>query len=150
MSTFSDLMHGFANRVGIDDFSPGQDGVCSFLFDEATVSFREEAESDSLLIYGLVGEVPGAGQEALFRLLLNANASYAETRGAFLSLWGNAIILQRRVALAGLDANAFYLITEEFIKTLDAWIDTILRGASEDGAQRPHEVSNLFLGGALV
>lgn len=119
-----ELLEGLLEAAGITDgIRPEEDGSVCLAVDDFAVAFREIADGRELLMWSPLAERPPEIADSLNELLLRANFLGALTGGAVLSLseGGERICLHRRLALAGLDAEAFREAFEDFVEAAIAW-----------------------------
>lgn len=122
--TMMELLEGLVRAAGITDgIRPEEDGSVCLAVDDFAVAFREIADGRELLMWSPLAERPPEIADSLNELLLRANFLGALTGGAVLSLseGGERICLHRRLALAGLDAEAFREAFEDFVEAAIVW-----------------------------
>ena len=117
-----ELTAELGKRLGIElEFDA--DGACSFTADELVVTINYLSELDLLVLTGDLGAPPPERLEVLYRAMLDANHLFVGTAGSTLSRdpqSGN-FALCRAFPCRGVDAETFYVQTERFVSTLEAW-----------------------------
>ena len=136
---FDELINEAGRKLGVELVT--QDGMTRLTIDDMEVSVSEIAALDSVVLNGVIGEPPPQGLAPLYRAMLEANFSFAETAGATLSVnpENGELTLTRLVPLARLDAEGFLSILESFVNVLEAWRTLVAdyRPDAADGAPSP-------------
>lgn len=120
---FTELMQGFAAKVGIDGLPMTEDGVCRVEIDGMAISFLEVPETRQLVTWAEVGELPPEGREKLFRVLLESMYMGKATGGATFCIDPETETLNifRSDPLPLLDLETFSAMLEKFANVLGGW-----------------------------
>ena len=110
-------------------------------FDDIALLIEHLPDAEQLLLAAPVTEVPAEGREKLYRLLLQGQYAFAETRGATLALDGEEsfISLQTAPSLRALTQENFPALVENFLNMVDYWRTRCLEitGESSPGEDSP-------------
>jgi len=113
---FPELISDFATRHGVEGLA-AEDGAAAIDVDGIAVLLA--SADGELLASAEIGEPPPDGTAAFADLLLEANldsdAVFAKSKES------GRYVLTRRVALAGLDGEAFDAALESFVNRAEAW-----------------------------
>ena len=113
---FSELISDFATRHGVEGLA-AEDGAAAIDVDGIAVLLA--SADGELLASAEIGEPPPDGAAAFADLLLEANL---ESDTVFAkSKESGRYVLTRRIALAGLDGEAFDASLESFVNRAEAW-----------------------------
>lgn len=120
---FTELMQGFAAKVGIDGLPMTEDGVCRVEIDGMAVSFLEVPETRQLVTWAEVGEPPPEGRERLYRVLMESMYMGKATCGSTFSIDSESglVHLFRLDPLPLLDLDTFTSMLEKFVNVLEEW-----------------------------
>lgn len=133
--TFNELMAEFGKKVGIEDLTPNEDGLCEIDTSFATVNIQHVPETGMVLLTGLVRPVEEDPSPAFLRALLEANFMFQKTHGATLSIdaEANAVVLVRYERLVDLDCDRLALILTRFLEAMGEWT----KWEGPDGSEEP-------------
>lgn len=113
---FPELISDFATRHGVEGLA-AEDGAAAIDVDGIAVLLA--SAGGELLASAEIGEPPPDGAAAFADLLLEANldsdAVFAKSKES------GRYVLTRRIALAGLDGEAFDASLESFVNRAEAW-----------------------------
>ena len=113
---FPELISDFATRHGVEGLAV-EDGAAAIDVDGIAVLLA--SAGGELLASAEIGEPPPDGAAAFADLLLEANldsdAVFAKSKES------GRYVLTRRIALAGLDGEAFDASLESFVNRAEAW-----------------------------
>ena len=113
---FPELISDFATRHGVEGLA-AEDGAAAIDVDGIAVLLA--SADGELLASAEIGEPPPDGAAAFADLLLEANlesdAVFAKSKES------GRYVLTRRIALAGLDGEAFDASLEAFVNRAEAW-----------------------------
>lgn len=113
---FPELISDFATRHGVEGLA-AEDGAAAIDVDGIAVLLA--SAGGELLASAEIGEPPPDGAAAFADLLLEANlesdAVFAKSKES------GRYVLTRRIALAGLDGEAFDAALEAFVNRAEAW-----------------------------
>lgn len=113
---FPELISDFATRHGVEGLA-AEDGAAAIDVDGIAVLLA--SAGGELLASAEIGDPPPDGAAAFADLLLEANlesdAVFAKSKES------GRYVLTRRVALAGLDGEAFDASLESFVNRAEAW-----------------------------
>ncbi|MCL2029292.1 MAG: type III secretion system chaperone [Deltaproteobacteria bacterium] len=92
-------------------------------FDDIALLIEHLPDAEQLLLAAPVAEVPVAGREELYRLLLQGQHIFAETGGATLALdqEESFVSLQMAPSLRALTRENFPALVENFLNMVDYW-----------------------------
>lgn len=140
--TYEELIEETGDEIGLDGFTPDDDGVCILASDigEIVIMDCKEAASEFVLLNSAVCDVPPDANAALLEAL-KANSGFRDTNGATLSVDPETrrFELSQYAALEDLDPEKLIATIENFATTL-VNVRERLEGASLD--QAPAETSN--------
>lgn len=113
---FNELITDFASRHGVENLTV-EDGAAAIDVDGIAVALADVG--GDLLATAVVGEPPAEGRADFADLLLEANlesdAFFAKSKDS------GRYVLSRRLALAGLDAEAFDAALEALVNLSETW-----------------------------
>ena len=113
---FPELISDFATRHGVEGLAV-EDGAAAIDVDGIAVLLA--SAGGELLASAEIGDPPPDGAAAFADLLLEANlesdAVFAKSKES------GRYVLTRRIALAGLDGEAFDAVLEAFVNRAEAW-----------------------------
>ena len=113
---FPELISDFATRHGVEGLA-AEDGAAAIDVDGIAVLLA--SAGGELLASAEIGDPPPDGAAAFADLLLEANldsdAVFAKSKES------GRYVLTRRIALAGLDGEAFDAALESFVNRAEAW-----------------------------
>ena len=120
---FKELMKDFARRVGAEELEKDEDGVRRVAVDDMVLFFREVVETDEVLTWAEVCELPPGDRDRLCRVLLEAQFMGQSTQGSMFSIDAGSgrVYLHRLDPLKLLDADAFFAVVERFVNVLEQW-----------------------------
>ena len=120
---FTELMKGFATKVGMTGLQLAEDGVCRVEIDGMAISFVEVPETRQLVTWAEVGEPPPEGRERLYRVLMESMYMGKATGGSTFSIDSESglVYLFRLDPLPLLDLDTFMLMLEKFVNVLEEW-----------------------------
>lgn len=120
---YTELLKGFAARVGLAGLSSDDEGGCCVDIDGMSVTILELPQTQSVVLYGPVGDLPVEGRAEFLGVLLQANYLGQGTSGATLSQEGESgpICLHQVLPLALTDVDSFFDAFEKFVNTLETW-----------------------------
>jgi len=118
--TFEELIRETAARIGLEDFAPDADGVCTLVSDIGEIGIMDcKGAKEMVLLNAAITYVPPDAGAALTEAL-KANRYFEGTRGATLSIDSetNRFELTQYAELGALNAELMVMIIEEFATTL--------------------------------
>ena len=106
-------------------------------FDDIALLIEHLPDAEQLLLVAPVAEVPVAGREELYRLLLQGQYVFAETRGATLALDKEErfVCLQIAPSLRALTRENFPALVENFLNMVEHWRRRCLEIADQANGQ---------------
>ena len=120
--TYEDLIEETGAVIGIEGFTPDEDGVCMLVSDIGEIVIMDcKGQKEMVLLNAAVTDVPpNAGASLL--AALEANKGFKDTNGATLSVdpETHRFELSRYAFLEDLDPDKFIEIVEKFATTLVA------------------------------
>lgn len=136
-SAFTRLIEQFGACIGIPALAADERGHCALRFDDRIVGIQQPLESDRMVVYTVIGDMPALDTTTQLRALLRANLFWLGTAGATLSLDENEnkLVLAQSWALTEIDLDEFNRQLELFLDTADAWstrLEAWRHGVSED------------------
>ncbi len=122
----TELITALGEKLGIE-LLPDEDGACGFEADGLAVSVNALPELDAIALSGDLGEPPPVGLETLSKAMLEAQYLFRGTHGATISLDAGTgrFALCRSIPCKALDAESFFVETEQFVNTLEFWFKVI-------------------------
>jgi hypothetical protein len=126
MMDVKELIKTFCERLGIQ-FEANAEGVYAFEVDAFEFAVHVLSEQRRVALVGDLGLIPEKHPERLFRLMLEAQHCFRETEGAVFSIdrERDRLTLNRMLACAELDDEAFFNEVERFVNQLEAWTNII-------------------------
>lgn len=120
------LIKAFCERLGIQS-EANDEGVYAFAVDAFEFAIHDLSEQHRVALVGDLGAMPSVNPEGLFRLMLEAQHCFRETEGAVFSIdrERDRLTLNRMLACAELDDEAFFNEVERFVNQLEAWTNII-------------------------
>ncbi len=121
-----DLLAAYSRTSGPDGLRFNSDGCARLIFGGGiAVNLEIDRSAGCIQLYGVLGPVPAAGREDLYRKLLEGNLFGSQTRGAWLAIDDRReeVLLCRRVDVGATGATHFSEILESFAGTLGQWLD---------------------------
>jgi hypothetical protein len=143
MSAAEDLLKAFAADRGLADFAPDADGHAGLRVGDGGVPVDLKADGDRLYVYGSLGALPQANEEAVLTLLLAANRAGAACRGPIMSVdptLGDVVLSQELDARTASSATLLRTVGT-VAEQLQAWhqhlgeIDALLKGDGEQSGE---------------
>lgn len=129
MSSNDQLLLDLGQQAGLGAPLQFNERGCARLMVDGRIGLDFEADADAgtIQVYSVLGEVPLAGREALYRQLLEANLFGSATAGATLAIdeQTNEIVLCRTVTSEETSAAAFARLVENFIAAAEEWLQKI-------------------------
>jgi hypothetical protein len=120
-----DLLAAYGRIAGQPHLRFEAHGCARLVFDDRlTVDLEVDDRASCVQVVGVLGPVPAAGREALYRALLEANHLGTATRGATLAIdaANNEVLLSRQVNLQQVSSGmAFGDLLNAFADTLEHW-----------------------------
>ncbi len=142
-----ELLDGLAANLGIDSLAI-VGGEAALDIDGMPVLITE-AQGDTLLLSGLVGDPPPEGGAEFATLMLEANAGYFDTAACTLARnpESGSYMLLKRLPKASLDPETFATELAAFADTLADWRETLdsFRPAAAAAAELKRSESALHL-----
>ncbi len=119
---FTSLMQGFADKLGVADFSPDGDSV-ALAIDNVPFGFIYSEKSDALTIAADIGLQPESANRPLGSLMLKANFLYEALQGAvlFQNPENEAFGIQQRFRLVDLDPDSLADHVERLANLAEEW-----------------------------
>ena len=137
------LINAFCERLGIQS-EANEEGIYAFAVDAFEFAIYDLSEQCRVALVGDLGAVPEVNPEGLFRLMLEAQHCFRETEGAVFSIdrERGRLTLNRMLACAELDDEAFFNEVERFVNQLEAWISIVrdYNGQKEEDKGQHDEV----------
>lgn len=125
MSTtvFSRLMAELATVLHTEPFVLSEDRECALAIDDTVICVEHLPESEQVLLYAEVMELPEKGREDLYRSLLEGQLFFVRTGGAALAVSEklNKVFLQVLCPLASLDVATFSAALENMVNLVAYW-----------------------------
>ena len=120
------LIKTFCERLGIQS-EANAEGIYAFEVDAFEFAVHDLSEQRRVALVGDLGMIPEGHPEGLFRLMLEAQHCFRDTEGAIFSIDGerDRLTLNRMLASAELDDEAFFSEVERFVNQLEAWAHII-------------------------
>ena len=120
---YRELIADFAAKVGLEDFSPNEEGVCQLIDENMVITIQDCEEIGLILITAPMAKLPARTAAVLLRRLLAANFLYEKTMGATIALdeKSGMLYLTRYDALGQLDGEKLKAHIESFATVLDQW-----------------------------
>jgi hypothetical protein len=118
------LLNDLKEAIGLPEFELDEDGYACLALDEVMLNLEFDEETNRLMLYSPLGEIPASGCEALYETLLEANFLGQQTGGATLGLQreDNAVVLHQAVSLAGVTSVQFQGLLETFVDAAETWM----------------------------
>ena len=140
----SEIIKQFSEKIGIT-IEPSDDGVYMFEVDETIVTFHVIPEMDMIILTGDIGEPPPEKLENLYKAMLEAQYLFKATFGATISLneENNRFTLCKALPCKLLDGDSFFNETEQFINTLEVWVNLVKN--YRDVASKAEDISEPIL-----
>lgn len=116
------VLKEFGEQVGLHGLSTSEEGVCTLTIDdELLLNLFANPQTESLVVWMLLGEVPNENREHFLARLLRANLFWHETLGGTLSLLPepDTVMLARTTPLASLDADGLRATITDFVEFAD-------------------------------
>ena len=120
--TYEELIEETGSAIGIEGFTPDDDGVCMLVSDIGEIVIMDcKGQKEMVLLNAAVTDVPPNAGPALLAAL-EANKGFKDTSGATLSVdpETHRFELSRYAFLEDLDPDKFIEIVEKFATTLVA------------------------------
>ena len=120
--TYEELIEETGAAIGIEGFTPDDDGVCMLVSDIGEIVIMDcKGQKEMVLLNATVTDVPPNAGPALLAAL-EANKGFKDTNGATLSVdpETHRFELSRYAFLEDLDPDKFIEIVEKFATTLVA------------------------------
>lgn len=120
--TYEELIEETGAAIGIEGFTPDDDGVCMLVSDIGEIVIMDcKGQKEMVLLNAAVTDVPPNAGPALLAAL-EANKGFKDTNGATLSVdpETHRFELSRYAFLEDLDPDKFIEIVEKFATTLVA------------------------------
>ena len=137
------LINAFCERLGIQS-EANDEGIYAFEVDAFEFAIHDLSEQRRVALVGDLGAMPEVNLEGLFRLMLEAQHCFRETEGAVFSIdrERDRLTLNRMLACAELDDEAFFNEVERFVNQLEAWTSIIrdYNGQKEEDKGQHDEV----------
>ena len=120
------LIKAFCERLGIQS-EANAEGVYTFEVDALEFAVYDLSEQRRVALVGDLGMIPDAHREGLFRLMLEAQHGFRETKGATFSIdrERERLSLCQVLSCAELDNDVFFKEVEHFVNQLEAWTQII-------------------------
>lgn len=120
----NEIMSAFGAEIGLPDLTAVEDGTYQLDIDDMAVSVMEVIESDQVVIWSRLGELPSAGCAKFCRQMLAAMAPGGEAEGAVFSFERetNTLYLHRIEDMRMLDLAGFKSALEQFANLLEMWL----------------------------
>lgn len=121
--TYNELMNQFGKTVGLEDFTPNENGICEIYSEEGTVTFQYVPEAEVVLMTAPVCVLGDDPTPAFLRTFLEANFMYQKTRGSTLSIdpTTNCVMLSRYDRLGDLTVERLAATVESMVTALIEW-----------------------------
>lgn len=121
-------------QMGIPDLGPDEDGHWILSSDTFDVHLDHVPETDSVLVYSRVGELPQDPPAELLIRLLQANFFVRETAGCTLGLdrVSDSIALFVRWSLRELEGEDFEQRLLDFFEATDLWVQRLQAWTQDD------------------
>ena len=106
-------------------------------FDDIALLMEHLPDAEQLLLVAPVADVPAEGREKFYRLLLQGQYVFAETRGATLALDKEErfVCLQIAPSLRALTQENFPALVENFLNMVEHWRRRCLEIAEQESGQ---------------
>jgi hypothetical protein len=126
MMEAKEMIKTFCERLGIQS-EANDEGIYAFAVDAFEFAIHDLSEQCRVALVGDLGAMPSVNPEGLFRLMLEAQHCFRETEGAVFSIdrERDRLTLNRMLACAELDDEAFFNEVERFVNQLEAWTNII-------------------------
>jgi hypothetical protein len=125
----------FGKIVGLPELELNQDGYCPLIFDDIVVNFKYDGETDELLMWSSIGEIPPEPvRKDIYEMLLEANIIQSYLGGGVLTIEKNhnIILLINSTPTELIDLKTFEDTLDNFIKLTETW-EKVLEEAIQDG-----------------
>ena len=122
------LLKSLGKSLGLKNLILDDNNHCILLFDEKIVLNLElKEETERLVVYAYVGEVPLEDRENVFECLLEANCFWKETGGATIGIdkQSQTIVLAYSVDLPLKKPEAFEENLASFVEVVETWVDRL-------------------------
>ena len=114
-----DIIGEFAVDFGAGRARPNEAGAYEFDIDALRVVFSEAGDGRSVLTLSAIADLPSAGRERLFEVLLGSSGT--DPAAFSLKPGGSRLFLQRVDRLDGLDRARFEANLDSFLATAHRW-----------------------------
>jgi len=123
----NDLLDELGRMLGLKSLGLNKDLCCFLTFDELLVAIEYNQDTDRCVLSSPIGGIPEQNRQELYELLLAGNHFWKETGGATLSIDKETGLtyLLHNFSAEHTSFTAFSTILENFIKTLERWVETI-------------------------
>ena len=125
---YQELMKELGARLGLEDFTPNQDGHFGMYIDETLVTFIEQPEHGLMHTVAKICELPDDGDgDPICRVLLAAMAptAAADAYTFYLATDGKSICMRRTDALSNLTVDGLLEALERYANALTEWRKSI-------------------------
>lgn len=126
MMEAKEMIKTFCERLGIQS-EANAEGIYAFEVDSFEFAIHDLSEQHRIALVGDLGMIPEAHPEGLFRLMLEAQHGFRETKGATFSIdrERERLSLCQVLSCAELDNDVFFKEVEHFVNQLEAWTQII-------------------------
>jgi len=152
-SSAHDLLAAYSRHAGIPGLQFSPDGCARLMFeDSVAIDLEIDHANDCLQLYSVLGPVPPADREALYRALLVGNLFGTQTGGATLAVDDvrEEVLVCRRVELADVRPEDLAQLLQELAGTAQLWQQKLGSGelmtTSRDSASA-HQWQGAYLRG---
>lgn len=134
----NELLKHIGEGLNLPDLCLDNNNHCILLFDEKIVLNMDlDEESNTLIIYAYIGEIPLEYRETVFEKALEGNFFWNETDGGTLGLdkQSQSLVLAKSFALPLENFNTFEDRLASFVEVIEKWINRIelfLKEANEN------------------
>ena len=121
--TVQALMAALGEKLDIENLALDEDGYCCLGFDDVVVNIEYEEDRDEFLLFAKVADTPADISPRYVEEVLDLSYGGMLTTGGSLGLdrSAGALMFADRVALRGLDDEAFEKTIESFVDRAENW-----------------------------